>query len=109
MNDHSQLYKEAAFVGISLVPMWFVVAQFTLATRVLTDTPHLKAMLDVAVAGALFHMTAEESGLNNYYLTNSYAYQKSFSTEFKRDERHEWCNDLHVDWNGDTVRSIFGF
>ena len=110
MNDHSQLYKEAAFVGISLVPMWFAVAQFTLATRVFTGSPQLKAMLDVAVAGALFHLTAEEIGLNHYYLTNSYAYQNSFSSEFKKNERckHDII-DLRLDWNGNTIRGVFGF
>ena len=104
MDDHSLLYKEAAFVGISLVPMWFLVAQFTLATKVLTGSPHLKAMLDVAVAGALFHLTAEESGLNHYYLTNSYAYEKSFSNEFKRDDI-----DIRLDWGGLGVGAVFGF
>ena len=105
-EDHSKLYKEAAFVGISLVPMWFVVAQFTLATRVLSNSPQLKAMLDVAVAGALFHLTAEETGLNHYYLTNSYAYEKSFSHEFKKDEH--CAVDIRLDWGGVGAGSIFG-
>ena len=106
MNDHSQLYKEAAFVGISLVPMWFVVTQFTLATKVLTGSPQLKAMLDVIIAGSLYHLAAEESGLNHYYLTNSYAYQKSFSHEFKKDEH---CTiDIRLDWGGAGTGSLFG-
>jgi hypothetical protein len=106
MEDHSQLYKEAGFVGISLVPMWFVVSQFTLATKVLPGSP-FKAMLDVAIAGALFHLTAEESGLNHYYLTNSYAYQKSFSAEFKQNDEH--CPiDLRMDWSRLGTGGIFG-
>ncbi len=106
MENHSQLYKEAAFVGISLVPMWFIVAQFTLATRVLSSSPQLKTMFDVALAGALFHLTAEETGLNQYYLTNSYAYEKSFSHEFKKDEH--CAVDLRLDWGGAGTGSLFG-
>jgi hypothetical protein len=106
MEDHAQLYKEAAFVGISLVPMWFVVTQFTLATKVLTGSPQLKAMLDVVIAGSLYHLAAEESGLNHYYLTNSYAYQKSFSSEFKKDEH---CPiDIRMDWGGVGAGGLFG-
>ena len=106
MEDHSQLYKEAAFVGISLVPMWFIVTQFTLATKVLTGAPQLKAMLDVVIAGSLYHLTAEESGLNHYYLTHSYAYQKSFSREFKKDEH--CAIDIRLDWGGAGTGSLFG-
>jgi hypothetical protein len=101
----SLLYKEAAFVGIALVPMWFAVSQFTLATRVLTGSPQVKTMLDVMIAGALFHLTAEETGLNHYYLTHSYAYEKSFAEEFK-DER---CPaDIRLDWGGIGAGSLFG-
>ena len=106
MEDHTQLYKEAAFVGISLVPLWFVVTQFTLATKVLTTSPQLKAILDVVISGSLFHLAAEESGLNQYYLTNSYAYQKSFSHEFKKDER--CAVDIRLDWGGAGTGSLFG-
>jgi len=105
MESPAQLYKEAAFVGIALIPMWFAVAQFTIATKVFSSSPQLKTMIDVAVAGALFHLTAEESGLNHYYLTHSHAYQKSFSAEYKKDEL---CVDIRADWDGFGTGALFG-
>ena len=81
---HDELYKEAAFVGISLVPVWFVISQFTTAMRI--PDKH-KTWIDIALAGSMFHLLAEESGLNTYYLTNSYASKNAFSAKFKEDER----------------------
>jgi hypothetical protein len=106
MEDHTQLYKEATFVGIALVPMWYAVTKFTLATRVLNNNPQAKAMLDVLIAGILFHLTAEESGLNTWYLTNSYAFQHSFSTQFKRDESCALYNNRGSD--GSEFGGLFG-
>lgn len=104
MQDHKLLYKEATVVGVALVPMWYAVRQFTIATMILNTSPEYKAMLDVAIAGFLFHLTAEETGVNNYYLTNSYAYQKSFSSKFK---------DESLDTSGarsfDGIGTVFGF
>ncbi len=105
-TDPTQLYKEAAFVGIALVPMWFLVAQFTTATLVYAKSPQMKTMVDVALAGALFHLAAEESGLNHYYLTNSYAFQQSFSREYK-DERRG-AVDVRIDF-GHGFGAVFGF
>ena len=104
-TDTTQLYKEAAFVGIALVPMWYLVAQFTTATMVYVGSPQMKTMVDVAIAGALFHLTAEETGLNNYYLTNSYAFQQSFSREYK-DERRG-AIDVRIDF-GHGFGAVFG-
>ena len=104
--SHSQLYKEAAIVGVALVPMWLAVAHFTTATSVLTNTPQLKTMLDVAIAGALFHLAAEESGLNHYYLTHSYAYEKSFKEHFRADE---YCRVESNHWSDHSVCSVFNF
>jgi NADH:ubiquinone oxidoreductase subunit 4 (subunit M) len=105
-TDPTQLYKEAAFVGIALVPMWYLVAQFTTATMVYAASPQMKTMVDVALAGALFHLAAEESGLNHYYLTNSHAYQQSFSREYK-DERRG-TGDIGHDV-GFGAGAVFGF
>lgn len=93
---HDQLYKEAAFVGISLVPVWFMISQFTTAMRI--SDKH-KAWVDIALAGSMFHLLAEESGLNTYYLTNSYASKNAFSAKFKEDEPHVddglgWIHDI---------------
>ena len=105
-TDLTRLYKEAAFVGIALVPMWYLVAQFTTATMVYVSSPHMKTMVDVAIAGALFHLTAEETGLNNYYLTNSYAFQQSFSREYNDERRGAF--DVRIDF-GHGFGAVFGF
>jgi len=75
-----ELYKEAAFVGLALVPMWWLVKTFTTATNM--DGPY-KEVLDIVIAGSLFHLTAEESGLNTWYLSNSHAAKKQFSQSFR--------------------------
>ena len=92
---HDELYKEAAFVGISLVPVWFIISQFTTAMRI--SDKH-KAWIDIALAGSMFHLLAEESGLNTYYLTNSYASKNAFSAKFKDervvDDSLGWIHDI---------------
>ena len=101
--NNDKLYKEAAFVGIALVPMWFAVAQFTTAVKWFPNNSY-KQGFDVLLAGALFHLAAEESGLNTYYLTNSHAYDNSFAAQFK-DEQLPL--DAVVDWLRDAG-SVFG-
>ena len=101
--NHDKLYKEAAFVGIALVPMWYAVAQFTTAVRWFPNSSY-KQGFDVLLAGALFHLAAEESGLNAYYLTNSHAYDNSFAAQFK--DEHVPL-DAVVDWLRDAW-SAFG-
>ena len=95
--DPAQLYKEAASVGIALVPMWFAVTQFTTAVKWMYDNPY-KGAFDVALAGALFHLTAEETGLNTWYLTNSYAHEKSFSSNYKKAHHDDPLLDSSMDW-----------
>jgi hypothetical protein len=99
--SHDKLYKEAAIVGVALVPMWYAVARFTAAVQL--GGSH-KALIDVALAGALFHLAAEESGLNTYYLTNSYAHEKAFAAEFKENET---CVGSDVD-RLRSVGNVFG-
>ena len=92
--DHAKLYKEAAFVGIALVPMWILVSKFTTAMQL--SSPN-KAALDIMLAGAMFHLTAEETGLNAYYLTNSYAHDRNFSDAIRG--KDGWVRkDSDVDW-----------
>jgi hypothetical protein len=67
------LYKEASVVGAALLPVWFAVRSATAATKV--GGPY-KEFLDVALAGFLFHILAEESGVNQWYLSNSHASMK---------------------------------
>ncbi len=94
--NHDKLYKEAAFVGIALVPMWYAVAQFTTAVKWFPGNT-FKHGFDVFLAGALFHLAAEESGLNTFYLTNSHAYDQSFKAQYKDelplDNALDWLRD----------------
>ena len=78
-EPREQLYKEATFVGLALVPMWWYVSQFTTAVNI--KGPY-KPVVDVALSGFLFHLGAEESGLNTWYLTHSHAAKKQFSRNF---------------------------
>ena len=69
-----QLYTEAVSVGLVLVPAWWAVSKLTAALRV---SGSWKPAIDVAISGFLFHMAAEESGMNEWYLFHSYAAQKA--------------------------------
>lgn len=72
-SDEFKLYGEAIAVGAALVPMWFLVSTATTVTRIEFSG---KPMLDVFLSGLLFHLAAEEFGLNTWYLTNSHAAHK---------------------------------
>jgi hypothetical protein len=75
-SDTKSLYTEALVVGAALVPLWFGVSKATEATRIDFSG---KTALDVFIAGFLFHLIAEESGVNAWFLTNSHAAQKTFA------------------------------
>lgn len=68
-----RLYQEAITVGALLVPMWFLVSKTTAALKLTSES---KPLIDIALSGFLFHLTAEETGVNEWYLTNSYAAMK---------------------------------
>lgn len=68
--NSSQLVTEAVTVGLALVPMWFGISRLTAAARL---PAQWRSWLDVALSGAVFHLVAEESGLNTWYLTNGHA------------------------------------
>ena len=84
-GNHGQLYKEATLIGASLVPMWYAVKSLTTA---MNFGGKYKEMLDVAIAGALYHLTAEEIGLNAYYITNGHAYEQAFHTSYQNDDSY---------------------
>ena len=86
MVKHADLYKEAIFVGATLVPVWYVVAA---ATTFMNIQPSFKNAMDVALTGVVYHLTAEGTGLNAYYLKNSYAAQTSDAT-YQRDDLVDW-------------------
>ena len=68
--DRSQLYGEALVVGATLVPVWAAVTQATTAAQINFQS---KPVIDVFLTGFLYHMLAEELGVNKWYLTNSHA------------------------------------
>ena len=68
-----QLYKEALAVGVAFVPLLFLVSKTTTALMLGGEA---KPYIDGALAGFLFHITAEETGVNGWYLTESYAANK---------------------------------
>lgn len=87
--DASQLYTEAASVGLLLVPTWWAVSKLTTALRV---GGTWKPAFDVALSGFLFHMAAEETGMNEWYLFHSYAAQKA---QFAK-RSHAWAHHLNA-------------
>ena len=97
-----QLALEAMVVGVGLVPMWWLVTKATTAMRFGGGS---KAFLDVALAGALFHLAAEESGLNTWYLAHSHAAQKAFARDFRGNVLHGDMDDV---WSYGNVGYIHG-
>jgi hypothetical protein len=88
-GSRQQLALEAAVVGVGIIPIWMLVRRATTAMNIYGN----KAIIDVALAGAAFHLLAEESGLNTWYLTNGYAAQKAFQENIRG-------NVLPVDLDG---------
>jgi len=60
-----QLFVEAFVVGVGLVVVYFAVKMAKLGE-----------LVTVFLAGALFHLIAEFSGVNDWYLDNSVAAKK---------------------------------
>lgn len=60
-----QLFVEAFVVGVGLVAVYFAVKMAKLGE-----------LVTVFLAGALFHLVAEISGVNDWYLDNSVAAKK---------------------------------
>jgi len=79
MEDPAQLAREAFVVGVAIIPLWWTVRQVTTAMSLGFSSMENKATLDVALSAALLHLVAEETGVNAWYLTNSFAAQKAFS------------------------------
>lgn len=75
--DRQTLFLEALFVGVSFFPVYWAVRKSTTAFRWKGD---LKDVADVVLTGFLYHLGAEEIGLNEWYLTNGHVAKKSFQT-----------------------------
>ena len=74
MDYTQQLALEAATVGAAFVPWSYIVSG--LLTRLIKQ-PRQREMVSIFVAGATFHLLAEATGLNEYYLRNSAAQMKA--------------------------------
>ena len=75
-QGHSeQLLMEALAVGASMVPVYWLTAKL-LEKTTSSWTPGSVVLLNVAVSAGLFHIISEETGVNNWFLTNSVAAKK---------------------------------
>jgi hypothetical protein len=76
INHSEELLKEALAVSASLVPVYWLTSK---ALRRLTVnwSPESAVLLNVAVSAGLFHIICEETGVNNWYLSNSIASKKA--------------------------------
>jgi hypothetical protein len=70
------LTLEAVAVGVSLVPVYMLTARL-LDNWSKNWNPENRVLANVAIAGGLFHIICEETGVNNWFLTNSVASRKS--------------------------------
>jgi len=97
-DGRRKLLVEALTVGVSLVPLYWIISKIT--TNITTAPPESKALLDAALTGFAFHLTAEASGLNAWYLTHGYAAEKQISRLADKQ------NDIHSNLDGlwDTRR-----
>lgn len=67
-----KLAKEAAFTGALMVPWFYLISNFTTAFGITQN----KEMVDLFVSGATFHLAAEYTGVNRWYLKHSAAHYK---------------------------------
>ena len=67
--EPEELLLEALTVGITLVPVWALVSQFTVPFI----TSRFKQTADVALTGIAYHLICEELGINEWYLSNGVA------------------------------------
>jgi hypothetical protein len=70
-----ELAKEATEVGVLLVPVYAIVREALNGLRFKNERN--KEYISVFIGGALFHILAEATGVNEWYLTNSRANKQS--------------------------------
>ena len=90
-DGRQQLYGEALVVGATLVPVWVAVSRATTLSRIQFES---KGILDVMLAGFLYHLIAEELGVNTWFLTHSHAAKNVLRTAI---DGHSVVHD-DLDW-----------
>jgi hypothetical protein len=75
-----RLYQEALVVGLGLVPLMLIADDIF---------PKMPKWGRVVVAGATFHLLAEGSGLNAWYLDNSVASQSRYADVYSSYHRKD--------------------
>lgn len=73
MEYRKQLALEAATVGAAFVPWSYLISGLLARARL----GKLQNVASIFIAGATFHLLAEATGLNEYYLRNSAAQMKA--------------------------------
>jgi hypothetical protein len=92
MIDKESL-KEAVTIGAFITPLFAVVRE--LVDEVNFTNERSKDYISVFVAGAMFHIIAEASGVNEWYLNNSAAYRK-WMVKSKHVDTPSTCPDGRV-------------
>jgi hypothetical protein len=80
-----ELAKEATEVGALLVPVYAVVREALDGMKFKNERN--KDYISVFISGALFHIVAEATGVNEWYLTHSRANTKFLSRKHNAEPR----------------------
>ena len=82
MNEYpKQLAIEAVSVGAAFVPFQYIVSGLVARSAI---APRYQPWVSIFLAGAGFHLVAEATGLNNWYLHHSAASMRDFAVWAKR-------------------------
>jgi hypothetical protein len=87
-----ELAKEATEVGALLVPLYAVVRE---AAETFQWEERSKDYISVFVSGALFHILAEASGMNDWYLSHGHA-QKNWLQRKNNDSLASYRGNARV-------------
>lgn len=81
ISHAEDLTKEALAVGLSFLPVYWITDK-VLMKFFPNWLPDTRKYVNVAVAGGLFHIISEETGVNNWFLTNSVAARKAHKKHY---------------------------
>jgi len=88
-----ELAKEATEVGVLLLPVYAVVREGLNGLKFKNERN--KEYFSVFISGALFHILAEATGVNEWYLSNSRANRRRISRNIN-DQSLPISNDTRV-------------